>query len=261
MTSLVTPGMDYREQALRRAARVQRQLLPKSVPTVPGYEFFAYYKAAHMVSGDYYDFISLSHDRLAIALGDVSGKGVPAALIGARFSGDTRYCVLAETAPAPAATRLNKQFCEVGFEEGFITLSLGMLELEARRFIHCSAGHPSLLIRRTDGSIEEHGAEIGGTPLGIMPSTVYKQASIELELGDVVVIYSDGVTDARNVHEEMYDSKEDPRLWKQLGLTRGGPEATGRAIIQDVRAFSAGRTQFDDITMICFGPVGFHAGG
>ena len=157
---------------------MQRQLLPKSVPTVPGYEFFVHYRAAGLVSGDYYDFIPLSHDRWAVALGDVSGKDVPAALIGARFSGDTRYSVLIETAPAPAAARLNRQFWETGFEEGFITLSLGVLEAGARRFTYCSAGHPPILIRRADGRIDEHGHEIKGYPLGISPDAVYHQASV-----------------------------------------------------------------------------------
>ena len=256
MTSIVTPDGNHREQVLRRAAHVQRQLLPKSVPTVPGYEFFVHYRAACSVGGDYYDFIPLPHDRLAIALGDVSGKDVPAALIGARFSGDTRYCVLVETAPASAAARLNKRFLDVGFDEGFITLSLGVLDVRARRFTYCSAGHPPILIRRADGRIEEYGQEIDGFPLGVSPDAVYHQSSVALELGDVVLIYSDGVTDARNAHEEIYDSTANSRLRKRLGLTSGGPEATGRDIIQDIRAFSAGHTQFDDITLICFGPVG-----
>jgi serine phosphatase RsbU (regulator of sigma subunit) len=256
MFSIVRPDGDHREQWLRRAAReVQRHLLPKSAPILPGYEFFVHYQAAGLVSGDYYDFIPLSHNRWAIALGDVSGKDVPAALIGARFSGDTRYSVLLETDPAPATTSLNKRFSETGFEEGFITLSLGVLEVGARRFTYCSAGHPPILIRRAGGRIDAHGHEIKGFPLGIAHDAVYRQASVTLEPGDVVIVYSDGVTDAHNVHEEVYDSEENPRLRRRLGLTNGGPQATGRDIIEDIQAFSAGRAQFDDITLICFGPV------
>jgi sigma-B regulation protein RsbU (phosphoserine phosphatase) len=245
----------HREQGLRRAAQVQRSLLPRSMPEVPGYEFFAYYRPAGPVGGDYYDFIPLPGDRWAIALGDVSGKGVPAALIGARFSGSTRHCILAEPAPAQAAVRLNQQFCDSGIEDGFITLSLGVLDVASRQFTCCSAGHPPILIRRANGCIDECGPELDGCPIGLMPDSVYNQADISLEPGDVVVIYSDGVTDARNVCEEMYDSKTISRLRERLGRTSGGPIAAGRAIVRDLDSFSAGNSQFDDVTLICFGPV------
>ena len=92
-----------------------------------------------------------------------------------------------------------------------------------------------------------------------MPRTVYQQASIELEIGDVVVIYSDGVTDARNAVGELYDTKNTPRLRKSLQHAVGGPVQTGQTIVRAIHEFSAGCTQFDDITLICFGPVGFQA--
>jgi phosphoserine phosphatase RsbU/P len=241
---------------LQMAEQVQRRLLPRSLPLESGFEFFAFYQPAGSVGGDYYDFIPLPHGRLAIALGDVAGKGLAAALMMAKFSADTRYCFQHTSAPGMAATGLNQLLDELGIDDRFITLSLGILEFEPRRFTFCSAGHPLLLIRRADGRIEERGQDINGPPLGILPDVVYQEASVDLEIGDVVLIYSDGVTDARSIHEEMYDSKTDRRLWKRLGLASGGPEATGSTIIKDIRAFSAGRSQFDDITLICFGPVG-----
>src|SRR5262249_23052980 len=92
---------------LKIAEQVQKRFLPQVVPTVQGYEFFAYYQPTYEVGGDYYDFVPLPADRMAVAVADVSGKGVAAALMMAKFSGDTRYCILAEDAPAPTATRLN----------------------------------------------------------------------------------------------------------------------------------------------------------
>ncbi len=89
---------------LRLAEQVQKRFLPQTVPTIPGFEFFAHYDPAYEVGGDYYDFVPLPEDRLAIAVGDVSGKGVAAALMMAKFSGDTRYCILTENAPAPPRT-------------------------------------------------------------------------------------------------------------------------------------------------------------
>ena len=112
------------------------------------------------------------------------------------------------------------------------------------------------MIRRANGTVEEVGEEIAGFPLGIMPEVGLQadrgQASIP---GDVVAVFSDGVTDARNLREELYDSRENRRLLRKLAETAGGPEAVGRAILQDIREFSAGHVQVDDITLICFGPV------
>jgi serine phosphatase RsbU (regulator of sigma subunit)/pSer/pThr/pTyr-binding forkhead associated (FHA) protein len=240
---------------LRLAEQVQKRFLPQSVPTIPGFEFFAHYDPAYEVGGDYYDFVSLPKNRLAVAVGDVSGKGVAAALMMAKFSGDTRYCILTENSPAVAANELNGLLFAAGIEEKFITLSLGVLDVEKRNFSVSSAGHPPILVRRGNGTVEEIGEEIAGFPLGIMPEAEYQQTEIKLNPGDVVVVYSDGVTDARNLREELYDSRERRRLLRKLADTTGSPESVGRAILQDIREFSAGHTQVDDITLICFGAL------
>ena len=192
---------------------------------------------------------------MAVALGDVSGKGVAAALMMAKFSGDTRYCILTENAPGPAANELNTLLCAAGIEEKFITLSLSVLDATRKQLTLASAGHLPILIRRVDGRIDEVGEEIAGFPLGIIPESNYQQTTIDLKPGDVVVVYSDGVTDARSPREELYDTRDCRRLVKRLAEATGGPEAVGRALLQDIREFSAGHSQTDDITLICFGPV------
>ncbi|MGE3821973.1 MAG: PP2C family protein-serine/threonine phosphatase, partial [Isosphaeraceae bacterium] len=246
---------DRMERDLKLAEQVQKRFLPQNLPKVPGYEFFAHYHPAYEVGGDYYDFVQLSQERWAIALADVSGKGVSAALMMAKFSGDTRYCILTENAPGPAANELNTLLCAAGIEEKFITLSLGVLDLERKVLTIASAGHLPVMVRRANGQVEELGEEITGFPLGIVPESDYRQLDVQLAPGDVVVVYSDGVPDARNLLEELYHTCETPRLRKRVGEAAGGPEAVGRAILQDVREFSAGHSQVDDITLICFGPV------
>jgi serine phosphatase RsbU (regulator of sigma subunit)/pSer/pThr/pTyr-binding forkhead associated (FHA) protein len=243
------------ERDLKIAEQVQKRFLPQSVPKVPGFEFFAHYNPAYEVGGDYYDFVTLSGDRLAIALGDVSGKGVAAALMMAKFSGDTRYCIHIENSPAAAANVLNSLLLNAGFEEKFITLSLSVLDLTTRRMTLCSAGHLPILVRHASGAVEEIGEDIAGFPLGIMPDSDYLQTDLALEPGDVAVVYSDGVTDARNTSEELYDSRDNRRLVRRLAESTGGAEAVGRSILQDLREYSAGRAQADDITLICFGPT------
>ncbi len=240
---------------LRLAEQVQKRFLPQSVPVVPGFEFFAHYDPAYEVGGDYYDFVPLPNDRLATAVGDVSGKGVAAALMMAKFSGDTRYCILTEDSPAQAANELNSLLFSAGIEEKFITLNLSVLDVQKRTLTLASAGHPPVMIRRANGHVDEVGEDIAGYPLGIIPDADYKQIEVKLYPGDVVTIYSDGVTDPRNIREELYESRENRRLLRKVAETSGGPEAMGRAILQDIREFSAGHVQVDDITLICFGPL------
>jgi serine phosphatase RsbU (regulator of sigma subunit) len=243
------------DRDLKLAEQVQKRFLPQSVPQIPGFEFFAHYDPAYEVGGDYYDFVQLPGDRYAIAVGDVSGKGVAAALMMAKFSGDTRFCILTENSPSPAATELNHLLLSAGIDEKFITLSLSVLDVEPRTLSLSSAGHPPILIRRAGGTVEEVGEDIAGFPLGIVAGSEYGQIETALQTGDVAVVYSDGVTDARNTREELYHTREHPRLARRLAETVGGAESVGRAILQDIREFSAGHVQVDDITLICFGPV------
>jgi serine phosphatase RsbU (regulator of sigma subunit) len=240
---------------LKLAEQVQKRFLPQSVPAIPGYEFFAHYDPAYEVGGDYYDFVPLPGNRMAIALGDVSGKGVAAALMMAKFSGDTRYCILTENSPASAANELNDLLFSAAIEEKFITLSLSVLDTEKHTLAITSAGHLPVMIRRSNGTVDEIGEEIAGFPLGIIPEGDYKETEVGLRPGDVVAVFSDGVTDARNLREELYDSRDKRRVIKKLSETIGGPEAVGRALLQEIREFSAGHNQVDDITLICFGPL------
>jgi serine phosphatase RsbU (regulator of sigma subunit) len=243
---------------LELAQSIQKRFLPESVPKVPGYEFFAHYQSAFQVGGDYYDFVPLGEDRMAVSLGDVAGKGVTAALLMAKFSGDTRTSLISEGQPAAAATRTNRLLCEAGIDDKFITLSLAVLDQPTRRLVYASAGHEPILIRRSDGRVEEYGELVRKFPLGVEVSTEYEQAEVTLEVGDVVVIYSDGVTDARNPAEVRYDTsmpKERSRLRHRVGVLTGGPVAVGKGILQDIREYCQNHAQADDITLVCFGPV------
>jgi serine phosphatase RsbU (regulator of sigma subunit) len=243
------------ERDLKVAEQVQKRFLPRGVPNIPGYELFAHYQPTYQVGGDYYDFVPLDDGRMAFAIADVSGKGVAASLMMAKFSGDTRLCMMAENAPAAAATRLNRAVCAAEIEDKFITLGLCVLDAPTRKLTLTSAGHTPILIRRADGRVDEVGQEVVGVPLGVMEDSVYQETEVQLDPGDVVVLYSDGVTDARSVNDELYDSASNHRLLKRLAQSSGGPAAVGRAILQDIREFSADHSQADDITLVCLGPT------
>ena len=134
---------------------------------------------------------------MALAIGDVSGKGVAAALMMAKFSGDTRSCIMTESGPAIAANRLNSLLCAAGIEDKFITLGLCVLDPATHKLTLTSAGHTPVIVRHPDGQAEEVGQDVSGLPLGIMEDSEYQQTEIQLKEGDVVVIYSDGCTDAQ----------------------------------------------------------------
>ncbi len=244
------------ERDLKIAEQVQKRFLPQSVPKPPNYEFFAYYHPTYEVGGDYYDFLPLGGSKLGIALGDVAGKGVAAALMMAKFSGDTRFCLSTKPNTSEAISELNNTLCAAGIEEKFMTMTLCILDTITGKLSFSSAGHPPIIVRHPDGSFVELGEDISGFPLGVVPGIPYDEMEVQLNVGDVVVIYSDGVTDSRGPNNELFDTKERRRLPKRIAETSGGPEAVGKSILQAVREYSLGQPQADDITLICFGRTG-----
>src|SRR5207237_200454 len=167
------------------AAKVQLGFLPQSFPLLPGYEFFAHYTAARTVGGDYYDFIPLPDGKLAVLLGDVSGKGVPAALLMARLSGEARVSMLTRPDVAAAITHLNDQLMQANLEDRYVTLSAAVIDPRAHRIHLVSAGHLSPWVfrggaRRLDKVFEK---DTGDFPVGWVPGHVYAAHTVELAPG------------------------------------------------------------------------------
>jgi serine phosphatase RsbU (regulator of sigma subunit) len=247
------------EQELQYAREVMQALLPERPRSVAGYEFWDHYEPARHVGGDYYGFIPLHqpHDdrklaprRWAIAIGDVVGKGLPAALLTARLSAEIRLFLQGETDPAWVVSRLNRQLSENGVLDMYITFLLIMLDVETHRIYLANAGHPYPLLRRPDGRVQELGIEASGLPLAISPDGPYEAWEVTLEPGETVVLVTDGVTDSMNPSNARFG---DDRLRELVAATAGGPAAIGDAILSQVHQHSSGRTQFDDITIVTFG--------
>ena len=247
------------EQELQFARQVMQALLPERPTSVPGYEFWDCYEPARQVGGDYYGFIPLQEThgtssdpvrRWAIAVGDVVGKGLPAALLTAKLSAEIRLFLRGETDPARVVTRLNYQLCENGVLDMYITFLLAMLDITSNRLLLVNAGHPCPLIRRHDGRIEEFGKVSSGLPLAIQADGEYETVETTLAAGDVVILYTDGVTDAINPRNERFG---DAGLRSMLTKAPPGAAAAGEMLVQQVRTHAAGRSQFDDITMVAFG--------
>ncbi len=252
---------------MKHASEIARQFLPHGVPEIPGYEFFAEYKPAEDVGGDFYDFNMVSPDRMAISVCDVVGHGISAALIMARLSSDLRHVLRQVSDPSQAFERLDSILMPVlsppdSFDCRYISMSMALLNLKSARMTVVNAGHPPLIIRRNDGPLDTPDKSLTGRLIGVdfgdiqfKLSNPFEAAEVQLHPGDIVIYYSDGVTEARNKLNEFFGSPDFRMLAKVLKETKGGPKAVGQAIMKSFKAFTDGIPQADDVTLLCFGPT------
>ena len=253
--------VEVRQGALDREARdaraVQLALMPARGPALAGYEFWHSYEPARFVGGDYYDYVSLSApggpaDRWAVALGDVEGKGMAAALLTTRLSAEVRRHLGSEPDPAAVVTRLNRELCESGTAGKLITFLLTVVDGSAHRLAVVSAGHMGPVVRRGDGRVEVVGEDEGGLVLCVEGCETYRAADTALGQGDVVVLYTDGVSEATDADGRQFGAG---RLAEALSAAPAGAAAAGEAILRSLREHTAGCPQGDDITLLCFGRV------
>jgi serine phosphatase RsbU (regulator of sigma subunit) len=240
------------QRDLELAREVQRGFLPRRVPEVPGYEFFPYYDSAQEVGGDYYDFIQVSSHRLATLVGDVAGKGVPAALLMAKVSADARFCMLTEADPAAGVTKLNALLQQAGLSDRFVTLVAAMLDTNDHTVTLVNAGHPSPLVYRAATCAFEEATpkEVVGLPLGVVDGFDYASCQVKLESGDCLLIFTDGVTDAMDTQNLQFQVKG---IYNAVRGERFTPRTLGERIVKAVKQHAAGRDQHDDITLACLG--------
>ncbi len=242
------------QASLQNAREVQLTLLPESRPVIADYEFWDIYEAAQSVGGDYFDYLPLrgtSEDarEWSINLGDVAGKGMPAALLMSRLASESRMCFLTETDPVRAMEKLNNQLTDSRFPERFITFIATVLNLNSHSLTIVNAGHMGAMIRRTTGEVEIVGEDRSGAPLAIFEGTRYRSTETNLNVGDVVVLYTDGVHEAMNPEDQCFRTD---RLKKTVLTAPLGAENVGQEIIKAVRRHAAGCPQSDDIGIVCF---------
>jgi sigma-B regulation protein RsbU (phosphoserine phosphatase) len=233
------------EYELAVARRVMASLLPHETPVLDGFDIAAANRPSHEVGGDYYEFIPLGDGRWGIATADVVGKGLPAALLVAATRAS--LCTLAglELAQRAILRRANA-FLHASVEPGrFVTLFYGVMEVRARRLIYVNAGHmPPILLRR-EGRVEL--LEEGGPPLGLLADARYLEGFAQLRSGDLLALYSDGVSDAMDPAERPYGRD---RLAELLARSAAAPaSAICEAVLADVARFSQGRA-VDDQTIV-----------
>jgi serine phosphatase RsbU (regulator of sigma subunit)/pSer/pThr/pTyr-binding forkhead associated (FHA) protein len=238
------------QRDLELARRMQRALMPSKPPNVPGYYFFDYYQAAREVGGDYYDYVPLPGGRYAVIVGDVAGKGVPAALLMARLSADVRFSLASEENPAKAVEQINEGFANRDWQDKFVTMLVAVLNPQTGELLMVNAGHMAPLLRRHDGKVSEIGEDAAGLPLGVAAGMEYQSYAHRLEPGDVVTIFTDGFSEAMNGQGELYGLE---RLTNQLSSPVLNVRDFGQHILDDVHQFVNGHDQSDDMCLVCFG--------
>lgn len=235
------------ERDLQIARTVQESFLPQELPKKTGYQFAAHYDSAQEVGGDFYDFIPLSEDQLAILMGDVSGKGVPAALFMARLMSDFRFVSLSEDDPKDILAKVNDILVRRSRRGMFVTIIYIILDMLKGRITYSSAGHLPPLLVKANGKVHKLVSETG-VPLGIAEGQVFAQDTLPLEEGDVLLLYTDGLLEARNSKKQEFGfNRIEKALKEHRGLSAGEIE---KELYSSVMEFVKDTPQHDDLTYI-----------
>jgi len=232
---------------MQQAAIIQQRLLPEKAPKVAGLDIAGRTKACRTVGGDYYDYLVFPDGRIGVLVGDVAGKGMPASLL--MSSLQARVQVLFEDGDdlARKIGRLNKAVSANCPDNRFITFFMGVIDPKTGEFVYTNAGHNPPVVVRADGEFETlTGA--GGVILGILPMASYQEARTTLNPGDVLVLFSDGVTEAADPSDDEYGEE---RLGALVARMKDRPsEEIVEAIHSTVAAFTQGAPAADDITVV-----------
>jgi sigma-B regulation protein RsbU (phosphoserine phosphatase) len=234
------------EQELGMARDIQARLLPKAAPELEGFEIAGASYAAKEVGGDYFDFIFLDNNDLAIALGDVSGKGVPAALLMSNLQATLRNQALNQQPLSECIAKANSFLHQATDSDKFATLFYGILKPKAQEFHYVNAGHNFPYVFHADGRVSS--LEKGGIVVGMLPDIPYEHDEFALASGDVIVVFSDGVTEAENRLEDLYGEE------RLIGFIQERMQLSAQemldAMYQEIMVFSGDKPQDDDITLI-----------
>jgi serine phosphatase RsbU (regulator of sigma subunit) len=240
------------QQDLALAEQIQKSFLPQQLPEVPGLEFVAEYRPAFSVGGDFYDVFWLDSHRLGVFVGDVSGKGVSAALLMARISSDLRVAAMAASDAGNALARVNRTVLERKQHDIFVTGVYLTFDVLTRQVVVANAGHIPPYVRRKTERVLERVDGAAGTPIGAFEEAVYEPVTIKLEPGDAVILATDGVLEATNPRGEQFGFE---RMESALG--QGSSRATDlvKRLLRDVHQHVGEASPYDDLTLITFGVV------
>ena len=242
--ALGSAKLEQQEQELQRAREIQQSLLPKEIPQLAGFEIAAAWHPALAVSGDYFDVFKLGDNKLGICIADVSGKGVSAALLMANVQAAVHAFANEAEQPATLCRKVNELLCGNIANGRFVTLLYGVLDKEGRSLRYCNAGHLCPILVTTERS---HTLDGGGAVLGVFASWQYEQKQIELQSGDHVILFTDGISEASDAQEREFGEAQ----LAAFALRKSSANAAelNAAVMSEVEAFCGSRFQ-DDATLL-----------
>ena len=239
------------EGELETARKIQERLLPHEMPQFPGFEIAGTSIPSKQVGGDYFDFLDLGKGRLGIAIADVSGKGIPAALLMANLQASFHSQIMETKKVGDVATRINNMIVKSTDSNMFVTFFYGLLDRNQSTFTSTNAGHNPPVLQRADKSIER--LTEGGLVLGALHDQKYAQQTTALNPGDILVLFTDGITEARAPDKDMTEDKlfGEDRLIQVIKDNASLPaREIQAAILQAVSAHTKNKPQDDDITLV-----------
>ncbi len=234
------------QRDLEFATQVQLGFLPNERPEIDEYQFHDYYEAALKVGGDYFDYIPFPDGRLAVAIGDVAGKGVPAALLMARLFSAVRFQLLTNEKLTDAMTGLNREISGSGLGHRFITCLLTVIDPKTHEATFVNAGHlPPIL--KTKKQAKAIGIKDSGMPLGIAEEQEFRATTYKLKSGESLLYYTDGITEAMDPDNDIYGSQ------RLINFIASGPDDVVqlvKGLMANIEEFIRERTQRDDICIV-----------
>jgi sigma-B regulation protein RsbU (phosphoserine phosphatase) len=233
------------EHEIAEARAIQEGFLPKEIPQLAGYEIAAAWQSARVVGGDYFDVLPFDGEMRGLCIADVAGKGLPAAMLMSNLQAAVRGLASPSLAPEELCSRLNALLCRNMASDRFVTLFYAQLDGASRRLRYVSAGHNPPFIVRRDGSYER--LDEGGGVLGVFPNQAFNGDIVQLHSGDRLVLYTDGLTEARNSEDEEFGEERLLRVLQE-NVALSALEVQ-KNLLQSVAEFSRGVWQ-DDATLL-----------
>lgn len=234
------------QQDLKLATEVQQAFLPDGEPVGTGYRVSSFYQAANHIGGDYFDYIEMADGRIGVVVADVVGHGVAAAMFMAKLSAETRFCLAREPDVAQAIVQLNDRMSRLQVER-FITFLLMVIDPASDSITIVNAGHMAPIIRANeDGAICEPGEEESGLPIAIDSGMDYEAVEYPMNVGDLAVLYTDGIDEAMDVNDQLFGIER----VRQLTAEGGDAEAVKDRIVTAVRNHIGDAPPFDDMCLV-----------
>lgn len=237
------------EDDLKLAHEVQQAFLPQKRPNFGDYQFYSFYRATNQVGGDYFDYIRIDENRIAIIVADVVGHGIAAALLMAKVAAESRFALADSKDSAVAIDAINQNLSGLNVDR-FATALIGILDKQDHSFTYANAGHMPPVIRRRTGEVSIVDGE-SGLPVGVLEEAEYESTRLDLEQGDVLVLFTDGINESMNEANEILGM---PRLLEEIERSQTKtPSAVGREICQITNRHMGSNPPYDDMCLVCFG--------